>query len=293
MLWLVYCLGAALFQSGSTLLVKKQLVKNHSTEFLTIYMFFSGLLSLFLIPFVKFNIDTYTFFLLFMLAIIFVEAAIFSTKALKHMEISTAVPMTNLSPIFLLVLAYFFLGEKINGIQFLGILFLVFGAYILESDNTKKAITNPLSKLKKSKHLHCAVFGIILYSIAAITEKYMFNKNLTDPLSMVFYVAFFSSIITLTFQLILFDNFKGVKYTFKKSWFYILICAVMFLLSTGFYYFSIDLIYVSIALPVKRISTLISTILGGRFFHEKYILYKSIACIVMLLGLYLIAIPSI
>ncbi len=287
----MFALGAALFHSVSTILGKRELIKEHSTEFLTIHVFFIGLLSLLIIPFVNFGISLYTLIFLILIAIIFLEASIFSTKALKHMEISVVVPLTNLSPLFLLLLAYIFLGEKLAGIQFVGILFLIFGAYMIESDHKAKNVILPFKKILKSKYFHYVVISMILFSIISIAEKYLLDEGLIDPISMLFYLAIFGSVTVLFFQLFFFRNYKGVKRAFKISRGPIFISAVAFLLTAAFHYMAISLMLVSIVIPIKRLSTLISTIIGGEFFHEKYILYKSIACVIMLLGVFMIVYP--
>jgi len=51
---------------------------------------------------------------------------------------------------------------------------------------------------------------------------------------------------------------------------------------------AVSLYQVSLVYPIYRLSSLFATVLGGEFFHEKHILKKSIAAIIMLIGSYLI-----
>jgi len=56
------------------------------------------------------------------------------------------------------------------------------------------------------------------------------------------------------------------------------------------YFYALSLTLVSLVLPIKRISTLFDTIIGGELFKEKHLLHKGLACLIMLLGIYLIVI---
>lgn len=292
MIWIIYALMSALFQSVNTVIGKKELLKEHSTEYLTIYFVSIGILSFVLIPFVNFDISLYTICFILFLSILFIEGGIFGTKALKRMDISVVTPLTNLSPIFLIIIAYLFLGEKLSSIQLFGIIILIFGAYILEVNNDKDII-RPFKKLIKAKHFHYLLLSMFLLSLTAIGEKYLLNKKLVNPISLLFFMGILGLFVIITLQFLFFKNYKGVKKALKVSKLQILLSAIAFLISAGFYYFAVNLVYVSIVVPIKRLSTLISTIFGGGFFHEKNLFQKTIACVVMLIGLYLVVFQMI
>jgi len=50
---------------------------------------------------------------------------------------------------------------------------------------------------------------------------------------------------------------------------------------------------VSLVIPIKRMSTLISTVVGGELFGEEHLLRKSVACLVMIAGAYLIIVGKL
>jgi uncharacterized membrane protein len=54
------------------------------------------------------------------------------------------------------------------------------------------------------------------------------------------------------------------------------------------YAISLPGVMISLVIPIKRLSALFSTVIGGELFHEKYLLRKSIACVVMIIGAVLI-----
>ncbi|MDY6777976.1 MAG: EamA family transporter, partial [Candidatus Nanohaloarchaea archaeon] len=49
-----------------------------------------------------------------------------------------------------------------------------------------------------------------------------------------------------------------------------------------------SLAMVSLVVPIKRLSTLLATVLGGELFGEEHLLRKSLGCVLMIAGAYLI-----
>ncbi len=53
--------------------------------------------------------------------------------AYKRCEISTVSPLLNINPLFVILLSYFILGEVLNGKQFIGVLLILIGGYIIKN----------------------------------------------------------------------------------------------------------------------------------------------------------------
>ena len=60
--------------------------------------------------------------------------------ALKNLEISNALPLLALTPGFVAVFAFLILGESLKTLEVVGLLFLIFGTFILESKNLKNIL---------------------------------------------------------------------------------------------------------------------------------------------------------
>ncbi|MDD5133621.1 MAG: EamA family transporter [Candidatus Nanoarchaeia archaeon] len=299
MLWIIYSLAAALCTSITYLIRKKTLIKEHSIRFLTILKFFEGIFVLLLIPFVNFELPFMVYILLFLISLIGLEADIFDTKSLRKLEISNVFPLKNLSPLFLVIISYIFLGEKLVLLQIIGIIILIFGTYVLECNGNLLNYEYFFKRVKHSRYLQYAFLSLVLVSFSAIGEKYAFNKHMIDPITILFFVYAFMAIEMLIIQIFFpkdkehKNSIKELFDTLNRARWPIFISALFGLLAAAFYYLAIQIALVSLVIPIKRLSTLITTVLGGGFFKEKHLLFRTLACIIMLIGLYLIVHPML
>ncbi len=46
--------------------------------------------------------------------------------------------------------------------------------------------------------------------------------------------------------------------------------------------------YISLVIPIKRMSAFFVTAVGGKVFHEKNLVQRTIACVIMLAGAFLV-----
>ncbi|MDD5650520.1 MAG: DMT family transporter [Candidatus Nanoarchaeia archaeon] len=288
MIWIVYALLSAMFSTVSTIFRKKTIEKEHSITFLTANKLFQLVALLVILPFINFYLSLATYSIIAIIAVLSIESDIFWTKALKRLNISIATPLTNLSPAIIVILAYFILGEKITFLQLIGVILIVFGAYVLEADHGLTNTKQFLLKLKKSKYSILLFLSLIIGGFSAIGERYMLGNKFIDPMNLLFFSYLFTTILVLTFQLNDDKNLIKVKQTIKRSKFPLIVTAIAGLLNTAFYYLAIKTAYISLVMPILLTSTLLTTIIGGELFKENNILYKSVACLIMLLGVFLI-----
>jgi len=289
MAWLILVLISAVLASFSQIYAKKALLKEHAVEFLTVLTMFSALFSLIFYPNASFDLPAKFYVIIFGLSSLSAIAGILFIKSLRHMEISTVSPLTNLSPLFLLVISFIFLGEKLTWLQLGGIFLLVSGTYFLESKHFSKKVFEPFKELFRSKFTIFTLLALVLYSICAATDKYIISNGVNAYTLLILGQTFLFIIyafITFTF----YKGFKDVKHGITTSGVTIGFCAFIGVLSTYFYYEAISLAFVSLVIPIKRLSTLMSTVVGGGLFHEHDLGHKIIGCIIMVIGAVFIAI---
>ncbi|MBS3163395.1 DMT family transporter [Candidatus Woesearchaeota archaeon] len=292
MIWIIYALLSAVFSTISTIARKKTLVKEHSISFLSINKLFQLIIVLILIPFINFDMALSTYAIVAVIAVLSVESDIFWTKSLKRLNISIAAPLTNFSPVIVAVLAFFMLEEKITYLQIIGMALIVIGAYVLEADHGKD-IKNVWLHIKKSKYSLMLFLSLLIGAFSSIGDRYIVGNNIVNPISMIFWFYVFTTVLVLTIQLNDRDGFSKIKNTLKRTKFPIIVTAVSGLLTTAFYYLAIKSVYISLVMPILLTSTLFTTVIGGEFFKEKNLFYKSVACLVMVVGVFLIIGTSI
>ncbi len=214
-------------------------------------------------------------------------------KLLKNHEVSSISPLMNLSPVFLIVISSIFLNEIINLTQFLGIVIIIVSTYFLEVNfhlhHDKKPISTYFSQLKKFdwKMISVACLMLIVISFCAVADK-MILKIVTVETDL-----FFTALLIFAGMLFYNIKTKNLIESFKeiKSNPLILVMS-LFMAISNFLVLSaiaIPTAMVSLVVPVKRSSTLFSSLIGGVLFHESHLLKKLLAVAFMLLGVFLIA----
>ena len=285
--WYVYTLLSALSVSIYVLLSKKALNNNiHAMEFRTTLKTFEIPFLLLLIPFVNFNLTIREYSYITAIAVIAVIAGIFWAKGIKHSEISTVSPLKNISPLFLVILSFIFLGEVVTLRQGVGIFILLIGTYVLEVDHKISHLKDPIMKIIKSKAIHFIFLSMFLYSFSAVGDKFTISN--IDVITYFFMVWIIMTIMSHIISAIFYGGFKDVMYCAKKTGWTIFFCGLFSFLSALFYFKALSMAMVSLVIPVKRLSTLFTTIIGGELFHDHGLKIKAVACVILIAGSLLI-----
>jgi len=286
MLWILYALLSAIFLSMSEIFQKRGLFKEHALEFTTAKEAFSMLFVLVLIPFIDFNFPKITWLLVFGLSVTGSIGILLRAKAYRHMQISSVAPFFNLSPALVALFAFIFLNENLSLTQFAGITVLMVGAYVLEVDHNVHSLLDPFKKFFHSKYITYIFIVMILFSFTAIIDKTLIDFFLT-PLQFIFLVHVFLTINFLTITLFMYGR-SGLVNSFKTGKKDAFFSSLFFNLDIFFYYMALSVQLVSMVVPIKRLSTIFTTIGGGTIFKDKGLYLKAVACIIMFIGAYLI-----
>ncbi|MBN1376750.1 EamA family transporter [Candidatus Woesearchaeota archaeon] len=290
MLWLIYALLTAVLVSFSTLMEKKVLFKEHAMEFSAVLALFNMILALPFFLFVDFSkITLRPLVYMFLASIMAAVAFLLIIKAMRHMEVSSVSPLVIMGPGLTAVLAFIFLGESLSVFEILGIGLLLFGAYILETKD-RKHLLEPFKIIKESKYIHFILISILLYSITSLISRVVLaHYNLTPET----YIAIIHIFLAINFFIMLaffHDGIKGIKHGMKNAWLPILIVSVFVISYRFFQANAIKLARVGLVESVKKLSVLFTVIIGGEIFHEKNLMKKIIASLIMTAGVLLIVI---
>ena len=282
--WYFFATLAALLTAAFTIVEKKTLMKEHAMEFSAVLAIFNFLIALVLLPYVNFDFPIKTLGLIYIASVFGSTGFLFIAKAVRHMDISIVSPLMTFSPAIVVVLAFFILGEKITSLQLFGITLLIIGSYVLEAENrdTKKIFT----KTFKSNYFYYIFLALILYSFCSIFDKLILRT--VSPLTYIPIVHFFVAINFIILICIFHNGFEGIKHGIKNAGGWIFLVAI---LVTGYrlsYAQAVSMTYVSLVIPIKRMSAFFATVVGGRVFHEKNLVQRTFACVIMLAGAFLV-----
>ena len=285
--WVLLALLSALFLGFRSIVYKKALHKHNTLVVLFLSSSMTTIITLSFLPSILFNLSLSVFSLLLLKGVILCFSWFFFFEALKNLPISTVEPLRNLSPIFLLILGFFILGEVPTWMQLTGILVLIFGAYALELDGFHNFLS-PFNFFK-TKYFLFVVFSLLGNASSAVLDKILLRSISVQ--TMMFWYFLIISVCYALFIVFKKEKFT-VSSTFKDAWWLILLTALLLFGADLAYFIALSLpgVLVTLLIPIRRLSSLISTFVGGKLFNEKYFLYKTAVCLVLVAGFVLIII---
>lgn len=293
--WLIFALLAAVFTALRGIFGKKVMEHEHALEYGASQSVISLVFLLIALPFFWMNLPWQYWLVAYVTSVVFTAGNLYYLKSIRHSELSSTIPLMNLSPLFLLVIAYLLLGEEPSVSSVIGVLLLLSGTYVLQMGTSKHkhGLLYPFKKLAKSRYPLYMVFAMLIYSFTATMEKGIVNTDVIITMSDVIFLFILIRIFVSLNYIIL----EWIKHGFpemlkdlKTDTMGLLGSSVTSLLSIFFHYLALGSpgALVSLIVPVKRLSTLMSTLVGGTFFHEQHLKAKIIACAIMLAGVVLI-----
>ncbi|MBP7842783.1 EamA family transporter [Candidatus Woesebacteria bacterium] len=287
MIWLIYSQISAISESFTNLLAKKRMKEFDSTVVIwgwvvSSLILLGGLVVATGIPDLK-----PLFFTALFVRILFDTFALLTyAKALQLGDISFIAPLFNFSAIITLSISYVINSELPSILGFIGILLVVFGAYVLNFESKKNGLLHPFKNMMRNKAAAYMLVSTVLYGIVFSVSKIgIQNSNLffftfASALGMsltIFFIAYFKNRSDL-FKIMKPRNFvKMIPIGFVDA---IKILALMATINTTF---------VSYADAANSTSTLYTVFFGAFFLKEK-IKGRVIPAIIMFIGLILLAV---
>ena len=160
------------------------------------------------------------------------------------------------------------------------------GTYYLEAEHQAGGWFLPFKKIKSRLFIFLFI-GLFLASLVAVAEKLVIAS--VSPFTLLFYHYSFQTAIYLGLTFFIYGGMNDIIHGYKTSWKWLLGNAFFANLANLLYFFAISITFVSLAAPVKKISTLFTIFLSGKMLKEKRIFHKSLACCIMLIGVFIIA----
>ena len=204
------------------------------------------------------------------------------------MEISALAPLFLISPFITALIAYIALGESLTRTQLIGMGLLALGTYILETRRMSD-LRGFLDHFFGNTYTRLIILGLFLYAIASTIDRVILGEWGVPPMLMVGLVHLFIFFNFLAYFVWKKRPVRPLFFTLYSSWKSLTLIA---LLTVGYrvaYAYAVSLAAVALVIAIKRSSSLFTTIIGGQLFHDQALLRKSIACMIMLSGVALIA----
>jgi drug/metabolite transporter (DMT)-like permease len=288
--WRILALVSAAFSAAAAIAEKKSLFKVDALEFSAILSLFSFLLA---VPFVCFfsfgEINTQALSVLFIKSLFNAIAFYSVMAALKRLDISGSLPLMDLNPGAVAIIAFIFLDESLNPWQIAGLILVIIGTYLI---NVKKGnhVLAPFTIFIKSRGHNYILIALIAFTITSVLDKVIVGNFRIRPEAFMFFQHLFN-LVLFGLAFILVRNKKAVEYfqaSLKDGW---QLIAFIGILTIGYRYSQILAVAggkVALVLALKRLSVFFACLVGGRLFRETGLAVRLTATIVLLTGTYLI-----
>ena len=286
--WVTLTLVSAFFITFQRIVQKRVLNHEHASEYLTTFCMLTWVFLLPLIPAYGLDFNERAIGLILAKSILFSISSLYIVRANRHMEISTVEPLKNLAPIFILIFAIFFLNEIPTLMHLLGFLLLVGGSFLLEF-RTIAPHKQTIVQLFKQKYIHYLFIAFIVGGASAIFDKFIVKE--VSTLTTMFFLFLFTSICMMIYQAYKYKGVDDILHALHTQGIPITFITIVTLISDWFYFKAIALqnAPLSLVVPLRKASIILVVLFGGELFHEKHLVTKTIASLIMLIGVFLIA----
>jgi drug/metabolite transporter (DMT)-like permease len=288
--WVLLSLVSAFSLATSDALTKKALTNGHEYLVAWFRLLFSIpplLFLLILIPVPEIDSDYY---IAFASSLPFeIIAMILYIKALRVSPLSLTLPFLALTPVFLMLVSYVLLGEKVSLKGGIGILLIAAGSYTLNIHEMRNGVMKPFIAIMKEKGSYLMIFVAFIYSITSSLGKMAIIHS--SPL---FFGATYFIILTIAFTPIaLWMGRHELKpFVSGKKYRGLLLPGVFYSIMIASHMTAISLTKVAYMISLKRISLIVGIAYGYFLFKEKNIRERLFGGLMMFSGFVLIVTAS-
>jgi drug/metabolite transporter (DMT)-like permease len=193
-------------------------------------------------------------------------ALILYFKALKLSPLGLTVPFLALTPVFLMVIPYLLLGERISLTGGAGIILIAAGSYALNARSHGSGLLAPFQAIFRERGSLCMIGVAVLYSFTATLSK----KAITAS-SPLFFIEVYQILLFLCFTPIALWKgrhvlrLSGGGGLFRAT----LLPAIFSFGETAFGVTAMSLTNVAYMIAVKRLSLLMGIVYGYLLFREE------------------------
>jgi drug/metabolite transporter (DMT)-like permease len=207
-------------------------------------------------------------------------ATVLYMKALKASPLSLTLPFLSLTPLFLTVVPYLFLGETLSVSGMVGIFLIAAGSYVLHVTDFRKGLLHPFRGIIKEKGSLLMIGVAFLYSFTSTFVKK--GVHLSSPF---FFLAVYFSLLTVLlspFALSKLDRKSNAR--LPRLFRTLVLPGLLTTVSIIATILALKWGPVAYAISVKRLSVLLAILYGHILFREVNIRERLAGTILMLAG---------
>ena len=298
MVWLLFAfLSAALL--GFYDVFKKQALQNNAV---IPVLFLNTLFSSFIfLPFIVLSSTTFllndtpfyvasvgweTHRYILLKSVIVLSSWVFGYFGMKHLPLTIVGPINATRPVLVLIGAMLIFGERLNLLQWVGVLLAIASFFLLSRSGKREGID-----FKHNRWIYAIVLAALLGACSGLYDKYLMapveagGVGLDRMAVQSWYNLYQCVMMGVVLLLVWFPSRKHTT-PFRPHW--AILCISVFLSAADFVYFyalSQPGAMVSVVSMVRRGSVIVSFMFGALLFREKNLKNKAIDLLLVLLGM--------
>jgi putative membrane protein len=298
MVWLLFAfLSAALL--GFYDVFKKQALQNNAV---IPVLFLNTLFSSFIfLPFIVLSSTTFllngtpfyvasvgweTHRYILLKSVIVLSSWVFGYFGMKHLPLTIVGPINATRPVLVLMGAMLIFGERLNLLQWVGVLLAIASFFLLSRSGKREGID-----FKHNRWIYAIVLAALLGACSGLYDKYLMapveagGVGLDRMAVQSWYNLYQCVMMGVVLLLVWFPSRKHTT-PFRPHW--AILCISVFLSAADFVYFyalSQPGAMVSVVSMVRRGSVIVSFMFGALLFREKNLKNKAIDLLLVLLGM--------
>lgn len=280
-LWMSVCSAVLL---GVYDVVKKQSLKRNGV--LYVLLGATALTALFLCPFLETGTPKDHLALLFK-AVLVTTSWVSGLLGMKYLPLTTVSTIKASRPVFVVAFSIILFGEKLNLMQWAGVVLVIAALYLLSVSSRKEGI-----KFTSNKGVACMAVSVLAGAASALYDKHILGYM--EPLFVQSWANVYITVILAVCVLVkALKDGPANREKFCWDW-RLLAIAVLITASDMLYFFSLkdEGAMLSIISMLRRCSVVITFALGAILFKEKRIKDKALDLAVLMAGLVLLLFGS-
>ena len=180
-----------------------------------------------------------------------------------------------MTPAVTALAALMILGESLHRWEWLGIVMMMAGTYVLEKRPPQTAFQSMKETLLSKSHYY--MYGALgLFAVSSVYDKLLVSGYKTDPLVVLFYQHI---VYCLMFGVLLSIRTRSMHAVIQKGRSQLLLIVIVALLTIAYRFTQLEatkFVPVALVLAVKRTSILYASFFGGKIFSDERLVQKLI-----------------
>lgn len=222
-------------------------------------------------------------------AVLVAASWIFGILGMKHLPLTTVGIIKASRPVFVLLGCIFIFGERLNPVQWGGVLIAMAALFLLGRSSRNEGIN-----FAHNIWIYCMAGSVLFGVLSALYDKYIMSQ-----LNQVFVQGWGNFFLTVFFAIAVLLNAaserkkNGVVHRFQWDW-SILLIAFFVTVSDFLYFYSLtcDGSMLSVVSMLRRSSVVITFACGAMLFKEQNIRAKALEMVLLLVGMALLLFGS-